>query len=139
MTYPDHLRANLGNGFILSKRDIREKRPMAGDGRVCVALNVGAPFPACRVWVTSADVFRLEALEFLLGAEFVGLTLCQHAIFVIWDWKRRTMLLDIRDGCLLADERMRRDRETMKVDATDKIGRLGMCITPGHVQQCLLS
>jgi hypothetical protein len=29
---------------------------------------------------------------------------------------------------------MRPDREMMKVDATDKIGRLGMCITPGHVQ-----
>lgn len=78
---------------------------MAGDGRVCVALNVGAPFPACRVWVTGADVFRLEALEFLLGAEFVGLAICQDAMFVNWDRKRRTMLLDIiRRGCLLADE-----------------------------------
>lgn len=104
MTYPNHLRANLDNGLVLSKRDIREKRPMAGDGRVCVALNVGAPFPACRVWVTSADVFRLEALEFLLSAEFVGLAICQHTMFVNWVWKRRTILLDIRGGCLLADE-----------------------------------
>ena len=100
MTYPNHLRANLGNRFILGKRDIREKRPMAGDGRVCVALDVGAPFPACRVWVTSADVFRLEALEFLLGAEFVGLSIRQHAMFVNWYRERRTMLLDIRYGCL---------------------------------------
>jgi hypothetical protein len=29
---------------------------------------------------------------------------------------------------------MRRDREMMKVDAPDKIGRLGMCITPGPTQ-----
>jgi hypothetical protein len=82
-TYPDHLRANLGDRFILSKRDIGEKRSVAGDGGVCVALDVGAPFPAGRVWVTSADVFRLEALEFLLGAEFVGLALCQHLKSII--------------------------------------------------------
>lgn len=46
---------------------------MAGDGRVRVALDVGAPFPAGSVGVTGADVLGLEALEFLLVAKFVGL------------------------------------------------------------------
>lgn len=42
-------------------------------------MDVGAPFPARGVGVAGADVFRLQALEFLLGAEFVGLgkTSCQ--------------------------------------------------------------
>ena len=46
---------------------------MAGDGGERVAVDVGAPFPAGGVRVASADVLGLEALEFLLGAEFVGL------------------------------------------------------------------
>ena len=46
---------------------------MAGDGRVRVALDVGPPLPARRVRVAGADVLCLEALEFLLGAELVGL------------------------------------------------------------------
>jgi hypothetical protein len=40
---------------------------------VGVAMDVGLPLPACRVGVASAYVFGLETLEFLLGAEFVGL------------------------------------------------------------------
>lgn len=48
---------------------------MTGDGRVGIALNVGAPFPAGSVWVTSTDVLCLKALEFLLGSEFIGLEL----------------------------------------------------------------
>jgi hypothetical protein len=48
---------------------------VAGDGRVGIALNVGAPFPAGSVWVTSTDVLCLKALEFLLGSEFIGLEL----------------------------------------------------------------
>jgi hypothetical protein len=46
---------------------------VAGNGGVCVALDVGAPFPAGRVWVACTDVLCLEAFEFLLGAEFIGL------------------------------------------------------------------
>jgi hypothetical protein len=48
---------------------------VAGDGRVCVTLDVGAEFPAGGVWVTSTDVLCLKALELLLGSEFVGLIL----------------------------------------------------------------
>jgi hypothetical protein len=36
-------------------------------------VDVGLPLPARRVRVTGADVLGLEPLEFLLGAEFVGL------------------------------------------------------------------
>ena len=46
---------------------------MAHDGRQRVAVDIGAPFPASGVWVAGADVFGLQALEFLLRAEFVGL------------------------------------------------------------------
>lgn len=48
---------------------------MAGDGGVCIALDVGAPFPAGGIRVTSTDVLCLKALEFLLGSKFVGLVL----------------------------------------------------------------
>ena len=61
---------------------------MADDGRVRVALDVGAPLPAGRVGVAGADVLGLEALELLLVAKLVGLgiivSICQsHA------WERR--------------------------------------------------
>lgn len=46
---------------------------MADDARVCVAVDVGLPLPARRVRVAGADELGLEPLEFLLGAEFVGL------------------------------------------------------------------
>lgn len=63
---------------------------MPDDGRQRVAVDVGAPFPTRRVGVAGADVFRLQALEFLLGAEFVGLweESCQSV---------RSMVSGIRD------------------------------------------
>lgn len=45
---------------------------MTGDRGVGIALNVDSPFPAGSVGVSSTDVLGLEALEFLLVAEFVG-------------------------------------------------------------------
>lgn len=46
---------------------------MTGDGRVCIALDVGAPLPARGVGMASTDVLGLEAFEFLLVAKLVGL------------------------------------------------------------------
>lgn len=46
---------------------------MADDGRVRVALDVGAPLPARRVRVAGADILGLEALELLLVAQLIGL------------------------------------------------------------------
>ncbi len=41
--------------------------------RVAVAVDVGGPFVLGGVGVAGADVARLELLQLLLGAEFVGL------------------------------------------------------------------
>lgn len=46
---------------------------MPDDARLGVAVDVGLPLPARRVRVARPDVFGLQALEFLLGAELVGL------------------------------------------------------------------
>lgn len=46
---------------------------MPDDARFRVAVDVGLPLPAGRVRVARADVLGLQALEFLLGAELVGL------------------------------------------------------------------
>jgi hypothetical protein len=46
---------------------------MACDRGVGIALNVDSPFPAGSIGVTSTNVLGLEALEFLLVAEFIGL------------------------------------------------------------------
>lgn len=46
---------------------------MADDAGLGVAVDVGLPLPGRGVWVASADVFRLQALELLLRAELVGL------------------------------------------------------------------
>ena len=46
---------------------------MALVGSVAVARNVGRPFVFRRVGVPGADVFLLEGLEELLGAEFICL------------------------------------------------------------------
>lgn len=46
---------------------------MAGNGGVGIALDVDSPLPAGSIGVTGTDVLGLEALEFLLVAEFVGL------------------------------------------------------------------
>ena len=69
---------------------------MADDGRVRVALYVGAPFPACGVGVAGANVLGLEALKFLLIAKFVGLSLlagrkywaggCTYHFDSVGDW-----------------------------------------------------
>lgn len=72
-TYPNHLRPDLDNGLVFRQRNVRDQRSVAGDRGVGVALDVGAPFPAGGVWVASTDVLGLEALEFLLVAELVGL------------------------------------------------------------------
>lgn len=69
----DQLGAQLGARLVLRQADVGELRWVAHHGGVGVARDVGPPFPRGRVWVAGADVFRLEALEFLLGAEFVGL------------------------------------------------------------------
>ena len=46
---------------------------MADDGAVRVARDVGPPLPGRRVGVSRADILGLQALEFLLRAELVGL------------------------------------------------------------------
>lgn len=46
---------------------------------VRVPSDVGSPFVLGCICVTCADVFLLERLELLLGAEFVGLCHCQYA------------------------------------------------------------
>lgn len=46
---------------------------MADDAGLGVTVDVGLPLPGRGVWVASADVFRLQALELLLRAELVGL------------------------------------------------------------------
>lgn len=72
-TYPNHLDAHFGDGLVLSQRDVGQQWRVPGDARVCVAVDVGLPLPAGCVRVSRADVLGLEALEFLLVAEFVGL------------------------------------------------------------------
>lgn len=65
--------ADLGGRLILGERDISQLRGVANDARVGVAVNVGAPLPRRRVRVAGADVLGLQPLEFLLGAQLVGL------------------------------------------------------------------
>lgn len=72
-THPDQPRADKRGGIVLSGGDVVEERRVTGDGRQRVAVDVGAPFPAGGVGVAGADVFGLQALEFLLRAKFVGL------------------------------------------------------------------
>jgi len=72
-THPDHARLDLGDGFVLGQRNVGGERRVAGDARVGVAEDVGLPLPAGRVRVPCADVLGLQALEFLLRAELVGL------------------------------------------------------------------
>lgn len=72
-THPNQPRADKRGGLVLSGRDVIEERRVAGNGGQGVAVDVGAPFPAGGVGVACADVFGLQALEFLLRAEFVGL------------------------------------------------------------------
>lgn len=46
---------------------------MADDTGLGVAVDVGLPLPAGRVWVSRANVFGLETLQLLLCTELVGL------------------------------------------------------------------
>lgn len=72
-TYPDQPRAHNLNRLVLGRSNVVDKWRMSDDGRERVAVDVGAPFPARRVGVAGAYIFRLKALELLLRAEFVGL------------------------------------------------------------------
>lgn len=73
----DHLANELGSrfghGFVLRERHVRQQGCVPDDARLGVAVDVGLPLPARRVRVARPDVFGLQALEFLLGAELVGL------------------------------------------------------------------
>ena len=80
-THPDHLRAHLGDGFVLSQRHVRYQRRVADDAGVRVAVHICFPLPARGVGVAGADVFDLQTLELLLGTEFVRLCVCAHATF----------------------------------------------------------
>jgi len=71
--YPDHLSADFGDGLVLSQGNVGQQWRVADNVGECVAVDVGLELPACRVRVPGADVFGLEALEFLLRTEFVGL------------------------------------------------------------------
>lgn len=71
--YANHACSRLCQWLILSKRDVGEERPMAGNGRVGVALDVCAPLPTRRISVAGSDKFCLKALELLLGTKFIGL------------------------------------------------------------------
>lgn len=65
---------------------------MADNVRECVAVDVGLELPARRVGVPGADVFGLEALEFLLRAEFVGLYCAVSKCPGSELWGKRTIL-----------------------------------------------
>lgn len=71
--YPDHLGADFGYGLILRQGNVGQQWGVADNVGECVAVDVGLELPARRVGMPGADVFGLEALEFLLRAEFVGL------------------------------------------------------------------
>ena len=71
--YPDHLGTNFGDGLILGQGNVRKHGRVADDVGKCVAVDVGLELPARRVGVAGTDVLGLEALEFLLRAQLVGL------------------------------------------------------------------
>lgn len=50
---------------------------MSDNAGVRVAVDVGFPLPARRVWVTGANVLGLEPLEFLLGTKLVRLLMVE--------------------------------------------------------------
>jgi hypothetical protein len=72
-TCPNQSRPRYGDWLILRRRKVVDHGRVPDEGRKCVALDVGPPLPCVNVWVSCADVFRLEAFEFLLGAKLVGL------------------------------------------------------------------
>lgn len=70
---------------------------MPDDARLGVAVDVGLPLPARRVRVARPDVFGLEALELLLRAQLVGLSVAGREMGVVsnfvngkaFQWERR--------------------------------------------------
>lgn len=69
----DELGPGLGHGLVLRERYVRQQRSVPDDAGLGVAVDVGLPLPARRVRVPRTNVLGLQALEFLLGAELVGL------------------------------------------------------------------
>lgn len=73
----DHLAEQLGadlcGGLVEGEGHVGELRGVADDAAVGVAVDVGLPLPRGRVGVPRANVLGLQAFEFLLGAELVGL------------------------------------------------------------------
>lgn len=69
----DELGADFRHGLVLREGHVAEQRRVADDAGLGVAVDVGLPLPRGGVWVARADVLGLQALELLLGAEFVGL------------------------------------------------------------------
>lgn len=65
-THPNHLRASLGHRLVLGQRNVGHQWRVAGDARVCVALDIGLPLPARGVWVAGADILGLQPFELLL-------------------------------------------------------------------------
>jgi hypothetical protein len=61
------------DGLVLGKGVVGQQRGVADDGGKGVAVDVGLPLPAGGVGVAGADELGLEALQFLLVTEFVGL------------------------------------------------------------------
>ena len=55
-------------------------------------MDVGCPFEFCGVGVAGAYVARLELLELLLGAEFVGLLGEGVSLFRQMGWERLTII-----------------------------------------------
>lgn len=72
-TYANELGSCFRLGLVLGQRHERQQRRMANDGRVRITLDICTPFPAVCVRVSCANVFGLQALEFLLRAKLVGL------------------------------------------------------------------
>lgn len=72
----------LGYGLVLRKRHIRQQGGVADDACLGVAVDIGLPLPTGRVRVTCANILGLQALEFLLGAELIGLDKMRYAPLV---------------------------------------------------------
>lgn len=72
----DHLldkrRAHHLSALAHAERHVGQQGRVADVGGVRVADNVVGPFVACGVGVAGADVFLLEVLELLEGAQLVG-------------------------------------------------------------------
>lgn len=69
----DEAGPRLGDGLVLRERQVGQQGGVPHDARLGVAVDIGPPLPARRVRVARPDVLGLQALEFLLRAELVGL------------------------------------------------------------------